>query len=137
MKAVPPTLFSSSIIRLETVYPHEATNDQVNLLFFTIAQSNNTSLKKIETHSIDFTMLSPELFSKAVLRMEDVDLGDSHVTAEQVKAVLALIVKAEHLKLKKFSVSVFFDEDDEDIDLLLLSKAEERVKLTMDEYVYE
>ena len=89
--------------------------------------------------TIDLTKLSPGMFSKAVLKMEDVYLGNGewNVTADQVKATLASIVWTDHLKLKKFHVSVFFDEDDDDIDLTLVSKALERVKLNIDEYVYE
>ena len=137
--AVPPELFASGIIRLETVYPHCATDEQMNHLFCKIAQSNDidTSLKKIHFESIDLTDLPPKIFSAAVLKMEDVYLGDSTVTADQAKAVLASIVRAEQLKLKKFYATVFFDDDNEDIDLQLLSKAEERVKLTIHEYVYE
>ena len=44
--------------------------------------------------SKDLTEISPKVFSRAIINMEEVDLGDSYVTNDQVKAVIKSIVKA-------------------------------------------
>ena len=133
MHVVSLELFSTAIIRLEEVDPNGATDDHMIHLFTTLARTNNSSLKKLYITSMDFTTLPADIFSQAILKMEDVCLGDSYVTAGQVKAVLSSILRAsaKDVNLKIFEVSPIFDDDEEDIDPQVLSKAKERVNLVV------
>ena len=52
----------------------------------------------------DLREISPMVFSQAILRLEEVDLGNSYVTPAQIKAVITSIVKAEIVRLRSLYV---------------------------------
>ena len=62
-------------------------------------------MRKIDLVSTDLTKISPNIFSTAIIRLEEVYLGDADLTRKQVKAVFTAIVEAKDLRLKTFHFS--------------------------------
>ena len=131
---IPPEVFARAIIRLEEVGLHGANDDCISELFTVLAHSREFKLRSIDFYSKDLTEISPKIFSRAIIKLEEVDLGDSYVTNEQVKAVIKSIVKAEKVRLRSWYVEPNFDFDiaPHAKDLLQAKKRVEKLKIRVD-----
>ena len=130
---LPPKVFARAIIRLEEVSLYGANDDCINRLFTVLAHSKEFKLRSIDFYSKDLTEISPKIFSRAIIKLEEVDLGDSYVTNEQVKAVIKSIVKAEKVRLRSWHVEANFDFDiaPHAQDLLQAKKRVEELKISL------
>ena len=90
---------------MEEAILFSAEDDYISGLFTAIAQqSKEPKLKTIYLEEKDLREISPRIFSQAIIRLEEVDLGNSYVTPAQVKAVITSIVKAEIVILRSLYV---------------------------------
>ena len=130
---VSPEVFARAIIRLEEVNLIGAEDDHLSGLFTAIAHSKEFKLRSIYFESKDLTEISPKIFSRAIIKLEKVDLGDSHVTNEQIKAVIKSIVKAEKVRLRSWHVEANFDFDmaPHAQDLFEAKKRVEKLKISV------
>ena len=118
---------------MEEVGLHGANDDCISELFTVLAHSREFKLRSIYFYSKDLTEISPKIFSRAIIKLEEVDLGDSHVTNEQIKAVIKSIVKAEKVRLRSWHVEANFDFDmaPHAQDLFEAKKRVEKLKISV------
>ena len=91
------------MVRLEDVnVPYSASKEkeQLRCLFTEIAMSKECKLRNIVFESHDLYEISPEIFSRVILRLEEVDLNYALVRRKQAKVLFTAIVEAKELRLK-------------------------------------
>lgn len=73
------SLSAQTVIRLEklSLWNNKISPFQLNKIFSQIAENNNLRLSKLSLRGIRLDSLSPELLSRAVLRLQEVKLDNS------------------------------------------------------------
>ena len=102
---VEPILFARVLARLENVdFSGEAvviTNMQKAELFSKICQS--TTLRKLHCWSVNLSSVDSDILGTAVARLEEVDIGDTELTHEQLISIITH-AQGEETRLKKLTL---------------------------------
>ena len=108
LQSIPPETFARAMIRLEEVdVPYKASEEQLGCLFTAIATSKECKLRNIVLCSDLLMDISTEIFSQAITRLEEVDLMDSIVEPEQIKAVFTAIARDKDFSLRLKIIRAF------------------------------
>ena len=102
---VEPILFASVLARLEYVNLQDAviTNMQKAELFSEVCQS--TTLRKLKCWNMELSSVDSEILGTAVARLEEVDIGHTELTHEQL---ISIITHAQgETRLKKLTLSPY------------------------------
>ena len=104
--SVPPAILSKALVRLEKVdlANPELTKDQVAAILVEVGESKNLRLKSLPLSHIDLSRVPPQVFAKAVVRLERVTLRFTKLTTEHVEAALVQISTSQDLRLKSLAV---------------------------------
>ena len=102
---IPPDIVASSLVRIEDVKV-KLSWDPVMALFNKISSDENIKLLKLSTDVItNLSHIPPETMAVAVVRLKEIDVNDTFLTAEQVQSIFNKIADCENLKLTRLNIS--------------------------------
>jgi len=96
LSSVEPELLARVVNKMEDVKLWKLTNDQLQALFTAMCQ--NSQLKKLDLDGNNLSSVEPELFGRAVNRLEDVNLGGTSLTNLQKMAIFTSMSLNSQLK---------------------------------------
>lgn len=101
---IPPPDLAKGVIRLEEVDLDKTglSAEQINCILVSIAQ-DDTTLKKLDLRCKDLSRVEPEVLARAMIKLEDVNLCKTSLSADQIASILRSIVQKD-TKLKKLDI---------------------------------
>ena len=89
LSSVSPDILSQALVRLESVQlgRAELSPEQVQYIFQTVVESRNRILKKLVLTSIDLALVSLNILPQALVRIEEVCLLETKLSARQVQSI--------------------------------------------------
>ena len=103
LETVQPATLARAVVRLAEIPLGSSANlteDQKVAVFSEIALSPVLRLRKLRLHWLDLSSVNPGLFSRALVRLEQVDLYGSLHTEDQVMELFQLIAATKELRLR-------------------------------------
>ena len=122
-----PQLFASAVSQVPEVflYGMRITQEQMVAVFEAIIREEDKSLWKLSMFSCTIEDIEPGLVGEALNRLEEISTGDTHVTGDQIKAILVRAV-GDQSKLKRISLDLYSDDGFDHCDPGLLKMAEDK-----------
>ena len=99
---VPCEVLSRALVRLASLdlWHCFLSAEQVRAVFRSILDSPRLTLRDLTITTSDFSSLEPSTLSRALLRLESVNLSYTDLTPEQLDSVFSNIVETDKLKMK-------------------------------------
>ena len=108
LSSLAPDILSLSAVRLKRISLEESqmTLDQSVALLTRISDSpdENLNLKQLEMGKNDLSQVPRDLIAQSILRLEDVSLKESQLTAEQIKSIFLAISDSKELRLSSIDL---------------------------------
>ena len=108
ISSIAPDLLSASAVRLEKICLEETqlTRDQIMALLTRITDSldGTVKLKNLDIGKNDLSKVPPDLIAQSVLKLEDVSLKESQLTAQQVKTIFLAVSESKDLQLSSLDL---------------------------------
>ena len=108
LSSVPAASLATAVGRLKEVKfsYSQLSGDQWTRIFLSIADSPDLRLTVLDAYGNDLSAVSPELLSRALVRLEEADLHMTDLTPQQVTAIFLRLAEAEaeQLKLTKLTI---------------------------------
>merc|ERR1719319_437600 len=99
LSAVDPELLAQAVTQLEEVVHTRLTPQQVTAIC--TAMTGNSPLKALGLTDNNLSSVHPELLAQAVTQLEEVDLVNTDLTPQQVKAIFAALDTSCKMKILK------------------------------------
>ena len=107
LSCVPPQVLSRCLVRLEEVdlWNTLLTSHQLNSILEAIASSTQLNLSKLSLKGLDLSQASPDLISRAVVRLAHIDLTATKLSGDQVTGLLTTILTEDQTSLAVLNLS--------------------------------
>ena len=105
LSSVPADILSEGIVNLRRAGFENAklTPDQAKTLFLKIKEKTELKLRFLKIRFDNLSSVSPDILTKAVMRLEEVNVGYTHLTSKQVNTLMRTIQGAK-LSLRKLII---------------------------------
>jgi len=102
LASVEPNILSEAVVRLEEVSMTNLSPEQMNCIVTAILKSDKMKLKRIDLDHQNFSLVSADILSKALIKLEYVDLYDNTILPpEHLDSIFKAITQSEALGLKE------------------------------------
>jgi hypothetical protein len=107
LSQVSPDLLARAVTRLEEVNMMctDLTGQQVEAILTAIITKDPLLLRKLNIRGANFSQVTPDLLARAVTKLKEVDMRYTHLTKQQVEAILTAVVTKDSLPLRKLDMT--------------------------------
>ena len=113
LSEVDPCVLASSLRRLESVAidDNEITTEQIKAFFKGLVRSSDIggcssfNLKKLDIRNYDLSGLTPDMIGAALVKFEEVNISDTHLTPHHLAAVFQTITTSPIVRLVRLDCS--------------------------------